>query len=103
MAIRAPCRDAPSVHDQRHRQRQTDLLAIEDTKADVSRLATSPQVDPFFAIVGYGRTDYIDDGWGPGLDKVEMHLGFKPGMIAGLRQCRKDLAKRHGIQEMPND
>ncbi len=67
------------------------LRGIDHTEADGSRLATTPRVESFFARVGYRRTDFIADGWGPSLDKVEMRLDFDPAILANLRNRHRKL------------
>lgn len=86
------------LHADQHGRHLGELMLLErllrgvaDTAASVSRLATTPQVESFFARVGYRRTDLIANGWGPSLDKVEMRLDFDPAILADLRRRHREL------------
>ena len=59
-------------------------------------LATTPRVEPFFAGVGFERTGFRPDGWGPGLDRVEMVLDYGGTTLEALSERRARAALSAG-------
>ncbi|MEO0652505.1 MAG: GNAT family N-acetyltransferase [Planctomycetota bacterium] len=53
-----------------------------------STLGTTPRVEPFFAGVGFRRLSFTADGWGPGLDRVDMELTFDDATVSDLERRR---------------
>ena len=90
------------LHAGQHGRQLGELLlverlcrAIDEAEVQSSRLATTPRVAPFFARVGYRHVADERDGWGPGMDRVEMRLDFTVEVVSDLRRRRSSLSDRH--------
>lgn len=52
-------------------------------------LGTTPRVASFFERFGFRRIQYIHDGWGAGLHRVDMLLELREERIAALEEHRR--------------
>lgn len=92
------------LHADHHGRRLGDLLllerlarALDECDATHSKLGTTELIEPFFERVGYRRVSKTPDGWGPGLDRVDLRLEFTPETAADLRRRRAAVRERHGL------
>lgn len=92
------------LHAAHHGRRLGELLLLErlvrslDTcDATHSKLGTTRMIEPFFGRVGYRRVSETPDGWGPGLDRVDLRLEFTPEVTADLRRRHAAVRERHGL------
>ena len=65
------------------------LSGFSGGTATWARLATTPQVEAFFGRVGFRRTDHIPNGWGPGMDRVELRLELEPELLSELKVLQR--------------
>ena len=84
------------LHADWHGRRLGELLLLERLTRGVdsggatwSRLATTPKVEPFFVRVGYRRVEHTPDGWGPGMDSVELRLELGPEVVEEFKERRR--------------
>ena len=92
------------LHADHHGRKLGELLLIErlarsldECNAKHSKLGTTPMIEPFFERVGYRRVSETPNGWGPGLDRVDLRLEFTPEVAADIRQRRVAARERLGL------
>ncbi len=57
-------------------------------------LGTTPRVAPFFERFGFRRIQYLPDGWGPGLHRVDMLAELGEERLASLDEHRRKRLER---------